>query len=239
MSIGTVLLIVGYFAFTLVMIVWWLRRHAHGLEWVMLVLPLAFGLSYLSSLLIQVVPYRAGCLGYCEGWRGYPLATHMLAVGGRAVFDAGGFVLNAGVYFLILLVFSAVVLQLAHVFRWSQHRQRWRLLFVLVVIVAPWAYSPNWAPMPQPRLPLAEQRLAINAARDWHWQFRAGRFFERALALEDVRQHSDGQRFRVCFRAYSWFFIPSHHVYIDLEPAGVRATSGGTIPLSASCWVQP
>ncbi len=238
MSLTTLLGYLGYALLTLVMVLWWLRSRRRGLEFVVVALLAAFAISYLSSLLVEVKPYRVGCLGICNGWRGYPIATHIVEPGGLARLDVGGFVRNAGLYFLVLLSYGAVVLQLAHIWRWSQRRKRWRLVFLLLMAL-PWLYGPSWAPTPQPPLPADAQRLAINAQRDWTWQFRAGHFFERALAVEDVRQHPDGTRARVCFRAYSWLFIPSHHVYVDLEPAGVRATAGGSFPLSASCWVQP
>jgi len=54
-----------------------------------------------------------------------------------------------------------------------------------------------------------------------------------------VRLHPDGRRQRVCFRLYTWFYLPHNRLYIDLEPAGVLSTGGGVIPLTASCWVQP
>ncbi|NOZ73439.1 MAG: hypothetical protein GXP38_16315 [Chloroflexi bacterium] len=239
MSFSILFLIFGFFLVGILAMVWWIQHSNRGIEWIVFTIPLAFALSYLSSRWIQVMPYRAGCLGICDGWRGYPLATHTLPPGGPAIFDAGGFVLNAGIYYVLLLVFSALVLQLAIAFEWPKRKKRTKFIFVLLVVVLPLATIPSWAPTPEPKLPLAEQRLAINAARDWQWQLQASRFVDRKLAVEDVRRHPDGERYRVCFRAYSWFFIPSHHVYVDLEPAGVRATGGGAIPISASCWIQP
>jgi hypothetical protein len=111
--------------------------------------------------------------------------------------------------------------------------------YVILTVVLPLALAPVWLPPPQPDLPPAAQRLAINAARNWRWQLQGRRLTDYRLAVEDVRQHPDGRRWRVCFRVYSWFYRPRTRLYIDLEPAGVRATGGGLIPLTASCWVQP
>ncbi len=218
--------------------VWWLRRSRAGLDWVIVAAPLAFGFSYLSGLLFFVPDYQSGCTGLCPGWRGHPLATHLGNSLGQMVFHPSGFLLNAAVYYAVLLAISAALAWLAANRRWRERSRRWRLGFAVLVLL-PLALSPSLLPPPAPNLPLADQRLAINAARSWRWQLRGYSLSERRLAVEDVRTHPDGQRHRVCFRAYTWFYLPQRRIYIDLEPAGVRATGGGVIPLNASCWVQP
>lgn len=218
--------------------VWWLRRSRAGLDWVMVAAPLAFGFSYLSGVLFLVPDYQSGCTGLCSGWRGHPIPTHLGDSLGQMVFHPTGFLLNAAVYYAAFLAVSAALAWLAANRRWRERSRRWRLGFALLFLL-PLAFSPNLLPPPAPRLPLADQRLAINAARSWRWQLRAQGLSERRLAVEDVRTHPDGQRHRLCFRVYTWFYLPYRHIYIDLEPAGVRATGGGVIPLDASCWVQP
>lgn len=219
--------------------VWWLRHSRRGLDWILAAVPLAFGLSYLSSFLFRVPDYQSGCTALCPGWWGYPIATHLISAIGRPTFHPSGFALNSGVYYALLLVASTIVGWLAAYLRWPERRWRWRLGFILVIIIAPLALTPSWLPPPGPRLPMADQRLAINAERAWRWQLQARRLTDRRLAVEDVHLHPDGERRRVCFRAYTWFYLPYRHIYIDLEPAGVRAAGGGAIPLDASCWVQP
>lgn len=219
--------------------VWWLRRSRAGLDWVIIAIPLAFGLSYLSGLVFRVPDYQSGCQGWCPGWGGHPVPTYLGDNLGQIVFYPTGFLLNAGVYYALLLTSSAAITWLAAYLHWRQRRWRWRFGFVLLVVVVPLAFISSFLPPPAPRLPFNDQRLAINAERSWRWQLRARSLSERRLAVEDVRTHPDGKRHRVCFRVYTWFYLPQGHIYIDLEPAGVRATGGGVIPLSASCWVQP
>ncbi len=219
--------------------IWWVRRGGRGLEWVLIAIPLAFGASYLSGLLFRVPDYQAGCPGACPGWQGHPIPTHLSDGLGAMIFWPLGFVLNAVIYYMGILVFSVIVVILASYFGWSRRGRRWKLIFLFIVIFFPLALAPTWLPPPQPHLAPPAQRLAINAARAWRWQLLAKGLFDRRLAVEDVRLHPDGQRHRVCFRVYTWFDLPYAHAYVDLEPAGVRATGGGLLPLDAPCWIQP
>ncbi len=219
--------------------VWWLRRSRSGLDWVIIAIPISFGLSYLSSVLFHVPDYQSGCEGLCPGWRGYPIATHLGNSLGQFVFHPSGLLINAAVYYAALLASSAFVAWLASYLRWRERRWRWRAGFIFLAVIVPLALTSTLLPPPAPQLPFADQRLAINATRAWRWQLRAQSLSERRLVVEDVRPHPDGERYRVCFRVYTWFYLPQRHIYIDLEPAGVRATGGGAIPLNASCWVQP
>ena len=220
-------------------IVWWLRHSPRGLDWVVAAVPLAFALSYLSSFIFRVPDYKAGCEGLCPGWWGYPIATHLSDGAGVGILNPGGFILNAVVYYILLLLFSGIVVWLAGQLHWSERRWRWRFVFLLLTVALPLAFLPTWFPPKVPQFPTEEQRLVNNAARAWRWQLQFRRWTDRRLAVEDVRPHPDGERHRVCFRVYTWFYIPYDKVYIDLEPEGVRATGGGVIDLSESCWVQP
>lgn len=219
--------------------VWWARRGRGGLDWVIAAIPVALGLSYLSSVLFRVPDYQSGCNGLCPGWSGYPVATHMGNSLGQMVFRPTGFLLNGAVYYAALLAGTAAVAWIASYLHWTERRWRWRIGFLFLTVLVPLALSSTVLPPPAPHLPFADQRLAINATRAWRWQLQALRLSDRRLAVEDVRLHPDAARHRVCFRVYTWFFLPYRHIYIDLEPAGVRATGGGAIPLSTSCWVQP
>ncbi|MCO6450760.1 MAG: hypothetical protein J5I90_08225 [Caldilineales bacterium] len=239
MSVSLIAAVIGLLLATLFAAIWWLRHSNRGLEWLLLAAPLAFAASYLSSFLFRVAEYQAGCNGICPGWYGHPIATHLDDGFGDFVFDPVGFVLNAAIYYAIIVSASAFVAWLANYLRWPDRSVRWRLAFVAIVVVLPLALTPIWIPPPRPELPQRDLRLGINAARAWRWQLQSGSFFGRRLAVEDVRLHPDGEQHRVCFRMYTWFYIPYRHAYVDLEPTGVRATGGGVIPLNASCWVQP
>ncbi|MCX7851647.1 MAG: hypothetical protein N2383_02575 [Caldilineales bacterium] len=219
--------------------VWWVRRGRRGRNWLLFSAPLAFVLSYLSGFLFRVPEYQVGCPALCPGWQGHPVPIARQDVLGDFRFDPPGFVLNSLFYEAFVLLGSLVVVRLAELVGWSQRSRRWRVGYVALTVVMPLALAPVWLPPPQPDLPSATQRLAINAARDWRWQLQGRRLTDYRLAVEDVRRHPDGSRWRVCFRVYSWFYRPRARLYIDLEPAGVRATGGGLIPLTASCWVQP
>jgi len=220
------------------LIVWWLRWTPRGLEWIAFFLFGAIGLSYLSGILFYAPPYQAGCNGLCPGWQGYPFPTHYIETGDIRVFAPVSFVRNAFFYYAILLGFGALVAWLARQFHWTSLSWKRRLLFLLLVIVLPLATLPMWLPPPQPDLPTPEQRLAINAARDWRWQLHLRSFMDRRLAVEDVRPAPDGKHQRVCFRTYTWFYLPYGRVYIDLDTTGVQAIGGAEIPLSESCWSQ-
>lgn len=236
--LSTILLIFGLAALGALAAIWWWRQGRYA-GWLVLAMVTALGLSYLSSFVFRVAPYLGGCTGYCSGWWGHPIPTHVVAPGGAVSFRAGAFVLNAAIYYVIVLGFSVIVAWLAAQLQWRQRRWRWRLGFIAIVIFLPLALLPNLATPPAPKFSGESQRLANNALRAWRWQLRSGRPSDRRLALEDVRPHPDGERHRVCFRSYTWFYMPHGLVYVDLEPAGVRATGGGAVPMGASCWVQP
>ncbi len=220
----------------LLLIVWWVRWSPRGLAWAVVSVIVAIGLSYLSGLVFRVPPYQAGCEEICPGWMGYPEPTHRILAGDIVTFDAPSFVRNTFFYYAVFLAYSAVAARLARHFHMSERPwTRW-MVFVLFVIVIPLASLPLWLPPPQPSLDIPDQRLANNAARDWRWQLRLRGWMDRRLALEDIRSAPDGVGQRVCFRVYTWFYLPYKRVYIDLDEAGLRARDGGEIPLSQSCF---
>lgn len=239
LNLNVILLVVAVSLVILLTAIWWLRRGRRGLNWVLLAVPLAFAASYLSSYLFHVPDYQAGCDGICTGWWGYPLPTHLSDGAGPPDLMPLGLAANAAIYYAGFLFAGMLVTLAADALHYSERSRRWRLAFLLLAVLVPLALAPAWLPPPTPDLPPAQQRLAINAARAWRWQLQFRRFSDRRLAVEDVRLHPDGKRHRVCFRIYTWFYIPLDRLYVDLEPAGVRSTGGGVIPLTASCWVQP
>ncbi len=238
-SLATVLGIVLYLLLTVLVLVWWLRRGRRGFDWTLIVAPLAFALSYLSSILFRVPDYQAGCDGRCPGWWGAPFPTHLSDGADAFTLNPLGFIANAALLYTVILILSAGIVLLAEQLKWPERSRRWRIGFVLIVVILPLALLPTLLPLREPDLSSPQQRYAINAKRAWRWQLQSRRFNDRRLIIEDVRLHPDGERHRVCLRAYTWFYIPYDKVYVDLEPAGVRATGGGAIPLSDSCWVQP
>ncbi len=223
----------------ILLVVWWLRWTRRGLEWVTFFLFGALGLSHLSGIVFRAPPYQTGCKGLCPGWWGHPIATHHVQAGGVVLFDPASFVRNAFFYYAALLAFGAVAAWLGRLYHWSARSWLQRLFFLLAVIILPLAVLPLWAPPPQPKVSGPPQRLVINAARDWRWQLHLNGVMTRRLALEDVRLAPDGQHQRVCFRIYTWFYLPYARTYIDLGPEGVRALDGDNIPLAQSCWQQP
>ena len=238
-SLAVVSGVLLYLLITVLAVVWWFRSGRRGLDWILIAAPLAFGLSYLSSILFRSPDYQASCDGWCPGWWGAPFPTHVSDGVGSVQFNPVGFIANAALFFTIVLVVSAGIAWLAKQLKWSEKRRRWRIGFALLVVILPLALLPTLLPLREPDLSGPEQRYAINAKRAWRWQLQFRRFNDRRLVVEDVRLHPDGERHRVCLRAYTWFYIPHDRIYIDLEPAGVLATGGGVIPLSDSCWVQP
>ena len=238
-SLVAVLGVLLYLLVTALAVIWWLRSGRQGLDWVMAAAPLSFGLSYLTSILFRTPDYLAGCEGWCPGWRGAPFPTHVSDGVGSMQFNPAGFIANAALFYTAILILSAGVAWLARQLKWWERRRRWRIGFVLLVVILPLALLPSLLPLREPALSGQEQRYAINAKRAWRWQLQSRRLSDRRLIVEDVRLHPDGERHRVCLRAYTWFYMPYDKVYVDLDPAGVRATGGGVIPLSDSCWVQP
>ncbi len=221
------------------LIIWWIRWSPQGLWWAVASLFLAIGLSYFSGVLFQVPPYQVGCEGFCAGWKGFPWPTHHIQPDTKLLFDGPSFVRNGFFYYAVLLAVSAFIAWLASWFRWSQRSWKQRIFFIFIVIVLPLATLPMWIAPPQPQLSKPDQRLVINAARDWRWQLHLRGWMDRRLALEDLRASPNGEGQRVCFRIYTWFYLPYQRAYIDLDTAGVLAIKGGEIPLSQSCWTQP
>lgn len=231
--------IVFFLLITILVVVWWLRYGRRGFDWILIVAPLAFVFSYLSSIIFRVPDYQAGCNGRCPGWWGAPFSTHVSDGTGAFTLNPVGFIANAALFYTVILITSAGIVLLTDQLKWSERSLRWRFGFVLVVVILPLALLPTLLPIREPDLSSSELRYAINAKRAWRWQLQSRRFNDRRLVVEDVRLHPDGERRRVCLRAYTWFYIPYDKIYVDLEPAGVLATGGGVIPLSDSCWVQP
>ncbi len=238
MSIFLILFALLQILVIILFIVWWLRWTPRGLEWIAIFLLAALGLSYLSSQLFRVPPYQVGCEGLCPGWRGYPFPTYHIETGDIVVFDPVSFVRNTFFYYSIVLSFGAVIAWLGRRLHRTSRSWTQRLLFILIIVLLPLATLPIWLPPPQPPVSGPEQRLVINAARDWRWQLHLRDFMDRRLALEDVRPAPDGESQRVCFRIYTWFYLPHQRTYIDLDAAGVRAVDGAEIPLLESCWNQ-
>ena len=239
MSISQVLFTLLQIIVVILLIVWWLRWTPRGLELVTIFLFAAIGLAYLSTRIYSVPPYQVGCDGLCPGSLGYPYPSYHIEAGDIAIFDPVAFVKSAFFYYAVLLGFGATIAWLGRQFHWAARSWPQRFLFFLLTVVLPLATLPMWLPPPQPKVTGPEQRIVINAARDWNWQLHLRGFMDRRLALEDVRSVPDQERQRVCFRLYTWFYLPYRHIYIDMEPEGVRALTGAEIPLSESCWTQP
>lgn len=223
----------------ILLIIWWMRWSSWGLIWAGMTIPLALGLVWLSTRLFLVPPYQAGCDGLCAGWRGHPYPVLHLLPDGSTTLDGVALVKSLFFYDAILLAFSALIAWLARQVRWRSRRWFQRMIFILIVILIPLATLSMWMPPPQPQLDFPDLRLANNAARAWRWQLHLNGWWDRRLAWEDVRPAPDHVGHRVCFRIYTWFYLPYARAYVDLDQAGVQARQGEKIPLTSSCWDQP
>jgi hypothetical protein len=228
------------------LIIWWRQqtrqwfRIATGTALAALLLCIA------SFYLFAAPPYYAGCPQGCLGWRGYPRAFATITLTGVSGVAPVDFVLNWLILWLLWLVASVVWRLLAVGFGWWERSWRARLLFVLLVVVLPWALLPRFIEPPQPRTSGEDLRLATNARRAAEFTYRITGFWVQRLALEDVRylvsdaelesEPSNVAGSQVCLRGYTYFYLPWLHYRIDLDASGVTALSLTPLPLTTPCW---
>lgn len=229
---------------SLLLVVWW-RQQTH--RWgVVLVLCLACAgfLSWWSGVAFQVPDYRAGCDGLCPGYRGAPIATFLGEAAGSTFLPAM-FLLNTMLYLTLLLAWGAILRAILFRVEYSRRARRrdlagqsWsHLLLGLALVGIPLALAPLYLPPPEARVRGDPQRVAINARREVYMYDQLASVPILRVGLEDVRPRRDGQPgMRVCLRFYSFFYLPTGYMYLDMAPEGVHSTSGGVIPLQGSCW---
>ena len=230
--LGLVLVVVA-----VLLIVWW-RQQSY--RWPLILagaVAAALALCWWSGVAFDVADYRAGCDGLCLGFRGAPIPIRRGAAAGDA-FLLGGFLLNSLVYLVLILGWTALLHALLN---GAQGGSRGSALIValiaLLLIVGPLLLSPLFLPPPEAHVRGDPQRVAINARREVYLYDQLAALPVLRVGLEDVRPRPDGQPgMRVCLSAYTFFYVPVGHLYLDMTPEGVHSNDGGVLPRAASCW---
>lgn len=224
--------------------IWWRQQTPRwGLVLVACVAA-ALLLSAWSGLAFQVADYRAGCDAICPGYRGAPIPTFQGETAGGS-FLPGMFLVNALVYLMLLLGWSAliraVLIRLEYSWNPSQDYSvggSWRRVLIgAILVVLPLALAPLYLPPPQAHVRGDPQRIAINAEREVFMYDQLASMPLMRVGLEDVRPRLDDQPgMRVCLSIYTLFYLPVGHMYLDMAPEGVHSTGGGVLPRQKSCW---
>ncbi len=219
--------------------VWWRQQSYQWLAVLAVGVVAAVALSWWSSLAFRVADYRAGCDGLCPGYRGAPFAIFRGAAAGNT-FRLDGFLLDILTYFLLLLTWAAVVravLRLPNTQADTRRSLVAQLLLAAVLFILPLALAPWWLPPPEAHVRGDPQRISINGRREVYLYNQLARFPVLRVGLEDVRPRPDGQLgMRVCLTAYTFFYMPINHLYLDMTLEGVHSNHGGVLPLASSCW---
>lgn len=235
-ALGLVLLVAA-----LLLVVWW-RQQSY--RWPLILaaaLAAAAALSIWSGIAFDVADYRAGCDGLCPGFRGAPIPIRNGVAAGDA-FLLGGFLLNSLVYLVLILGWAALLRGLLNGIgggsRGSARSSVLAAAFVVLILAAgPILLSPLFLPPPEAHVRGDPQRIAINARREVYLYDQLAPFPVLRVGLEDVRPRPDHQPgMRVCLSAYTYFYVPVGHLYLDMTPEGVHSNGGGMLPRSVSCW---
>ncbi len=224
-------------AAAVLLVIWW-RQQSYRWPLILVVAVVAaLALSWWSGEAFAVADYRAGCDGLCPGFRGAPISIRSGAAAGDA-FLLSGFLLNSLVYLVLILGWAAILRALLS--GSSGHTRRNTLAVALVALmlaVGPLLLSPLFLPPPEAHVRGDPQRIAINARREVYLYDQLAPLPILRVGLEDVRPRSDNQPgMRVCLSAYTFFYMPVGHLYLDMTPEGVHSSGGGVLPRSASCW---
>ncbi|HEX9118304.1 MAG TPA: hypothetical protein VGA61_19725 [Anaerolineae bacterium] len=219
------------------LLIWWGQQTFRWPLIAAISLLAAPGFSWWSARTFQIPDYRAGCDALCPGFRGAPVPVFAGETAGGQ-FSATGFALNSLVYLVLLLAWGAILYALlARGERLRGLSGGSRLLVALVSLAAPFVLAPIYLPPPEAHVRGDPQRVAINAQREVYlYDNQAGAPVLR-VGLEDVRPRHDGSPgMRVCLRAYTFFYLPIGHMYLDMAPEGVHSTGGGMLSEDQSCW---
>lgn len=173
---------------TLLLILWWRQQTKAWLRVVLTALLAALLLTIAGYYVFVVPPHFAGCPEGCAGWRGYPLRFARYGLEGQSELAVVDFALDVLVLFMITLTAAAVWAILAVVVRLGTRGRRWRITFVLLFALAPWALLPRFLAPPAPPVEGEELRLANNALRAAEFTYSITGLWVHRLALEDVRR---------------------------------------------------
>jgi hypothetical protein len=224
-------------AAAVLLVVWW-RQQSY--RWPLVLagaVVAALALSWWSGVAFNVADYRAGCDGLCPGFRGAPIPVYGGVAAGGA-FLPGGFFLNSLVYLVLILGWVALLRALVN---GGQGGSRNNALivtgFALLLAASPLLLAPLFLPPPEAHVRGDPQRIAINARREVYLYNQLASLPVLRVGLEDVRPRPDHQPgMRVCLSAYTFFYLPVGHLYLDMTPEGVHSNGGGILPRLASCW---
>jgi hypothetical protein len=232
----------------LLMMIWWSQQTRHWFRVAIGTFLLALLLGIGSYYLFVVPAHYAGCDGQCPGWRGYPLPFARVALDGSDQVAPIDFMLNLLMLWLLWLGAAVVWYLSAMGVQWWKRSWRGRLVFILILVLLPWAILPRILNPPQPMPDGEDLRLAINARRSAEFTYRITGLWVQRLALEDIRRSQldtdvapPMRQFRdteVCLRGYTYFYLPWRRYRIALDSSGVTALSLTEVPLEGSCWDQ-
>ncbi len=226
-----------FLVLSVLLTVWWRQQTYRWALIVALCLLLAPLLSWWSGNAFRVEPYRAGCDALCIGRAGAPIATYRLE-SDHEVFLPAGFAVNTLLYLALTLAWGAVVRTfVVRAGELARHAFLIQAGLVLLLGAGPVAIAPLVLPAPQAQARGDPLRIAINAQREVYMYDQDAAAPVLRVALEDVRPRVDGQQgMRVCLRAYTFFYLPTGYLYLDMTPEGVHSNGGGALPNGASCW---
>ena len=219
------------------LVIWWRQQSYRWVIVLLVCLLLAPLFSWWSGLAFDVPDYRAGCDGLCPGYRGAPIHFVLgAAAGNQLLFPL--FLLNTLVYLALLLGWGAVMR--AVIYRGETEGRGdigRQIVLTALLSIAPLALASLYLPPPEAHVRGDPLRLAINAEREVYLYNQLARLPVVRVGLEDVRPRPDDQiGMRVCFRMYTYFYLPTGYMYMDMTAEGVHSNAGGVLPLAASCW---
>ncbi len=231
------LLGLGLSILVILLTIWWRQQSFRWIIVLVICLTAAPLLSWWSGIAFAVADYRAGCDGLCPGARGAPVPFFRgEAAGGDLLW--GLFLVNSLVYLALFLGWSAVMRALLRNLRVGSRNQLWwQLGGGFLLLVGPFALSPLYLSPPEAHVRGDPQRIALNAQREVYlYDDQATAPILRA-SLADVRPRPNEQiGMRVCLRLYTFFYLPSGFMFLDMTPEGVHSNRGGVLPLDKSCW---
>lgn len=229
------------------LILWWRQQSNHWFRITMAALLAALVLTIASYYLFVVPAHSVGCSPECPGWRGFPLRIARFGLDGHSEIAVIDFVLNVMLLWLLWLVGSVFWQVVAALLRWDARSTRWKVFFVLLVFVVPWALLPRILNPPQPTVEGEELRLVNNARRAAEFTYGVTGLIVQRLAVEDMRRNVEPGEgdvaagvirpgSQVCLRGYTYFFIPWQRYRISLDANGATALNMALLPLGGSCW---
>jgi hypothetical protein len=230
----------------LLLIIWWRQQTRNWFRIVVATLLAALLMCVGSYYFFVVPPHFASCPPGCTGWRGFPLPVARINLNGETRLFPLDFMLNLLMLWLFWLGGSLTWRLAAMGVRWENRDWRVRLIFVLLLVLLPWALMPRILNPPQPHAVGEDLRLAVNARRSAEFTYRITGIWVQRLALEDIRRSAMTRNpeslfgetvvNEVCLRGYTYFYLPWRRYRVTLDPSGVTALQLAEVPLTGSCW---